>query len=328
MTMNKIFLHIFFSIIFHSFIFSDGPYSFNTITEQDGLRNGPNYRDGIVYYPIDIEGPLPIIILVPGFVSSISSIEDWGPYLASYGVVTMFVNVNNIFQDPYYRSYALLDGMISIIQENERIDSPLFEMLNIDSIAVGGWSMGGGGAQLAAQQNSNIKAVIALSAWLSNSNVTYNNTTSILFLSGQYDTVAPNSIHSDTFYNNTPESTEKLLFEISGGNHSTVCSPYNDESMGLKALFWIEKYIIDDSINCDLLINEPVSASEFETNVECQIDLIGDINYDNYLNVQDIVLIVNLILDNEYDYIADMNYDDYLNIQDIILLINLIFEEL
>ena len=53
-----------------------------------------------------------------------------------------------------------------------------------------------------------------------------------------------------------------------------------------------------------------------------------DINYDNYLNVQDIVLIVNLILDNEYDYIADMNYDNYLNIQDIILLINLIFEEL
>ena len=149
MTMNKIFLNIFFSIIFHSFIFSDGPYSFNTITEQDGLRNGPNYRDGIVYYPIDIDGPLPIIILVPGFVSSISSIEDWGPYLASYGVVTMFVNVNNIFQDPYYISYALLDGMTSIIEENERIDSPLFEMLNIDSIAVGGWSMGGGGAQLA-----------------------------------------------------------------------------------------------------------------------------------------------------------------------------------
>ena len=37
-----------------------------------------------------------------------------------------------------------------------------------------------------------------------------------------------------------------------------------------------------------------MSASEFETNVECQIDLIGDINYDNYLNVQDI-FIVNLI---------------------------------
>ena len=72
----------------------------------------------------------------------------------------------------------------------------------------------GGGAQK--QRNKfNIKAVIALSAWLSNSNVTYNNTTSIL-LSGQY--IVDQIVYIDTFYNNTPKSTEKLLFEISGGN--------------------------------------------------------------------------------------------------------------
>ena len=29
-----------------------GPYDYNTITESDGLRNGPDYRDGVVYYPI------------------------------------------------------------------------------------------------------------------------------------------------------------------------------------------------------------------------------------------------------------------------------------
>ena len=80
-------------IIFINLLFSDGPFTVDTISEQDGLRNGPEYTSGIVYYPTNAEGPLPIIVMVPGFVSLISSIDDWGPYLASHGVVTMFVNV-------------------------------------------------------------------------------------------------------------------------------------------------------------------------------------------------------------------------------------------
>ena len=76
------------------------------------MRNGFNYAGGIVYYPEGIEGPLPIIVMIPGYVSPISSIDDWGPYLASYGVVTMFVNVNNLYYDPYARAYALLDGIV------------------------------------------------------------------------------------------------------------------------------------------------------------------------------------------------------------------------
>ena len=31
-----------------------GPYEFATITESDGLRNGPDYRDGVLYYPLDL----------------------------------------------------------------------------------------------------------------------------------------------------------------------------------------------------------------------------------------------------------------------------------
>ena len=159
---------ILFYIFTQSFLYADGPYSVGIITEQDGLRNGPNYAGGIVYYPQGISGPLPIIVMIPGGMSPISSIDDWGPYLASYGVVTMFVNVNNWYYDPYARAYALLDGIVSIKLEDSRLGSPLIGSLNIDDIAVGGWSMGGGGAQLASQQDLSIQAVIALSPWLFN----------------------------------------------------------------------------------------------------------------------------------------------------------------
>ena len=51
---------------------------------------------------------------------------------------------------------------------------------------------------------------------------------------------------------------------------------------------------------------------------------IGDINFDQIINVQDIVSLVNLVLSNEYNGLADMNSDGIINVQDIILLINII----
>ena len=46
--------------------FADGPYDYQIITEN-GLRNGPLYLDGRLYYPIDAEPPFKSIIFTPGF---------------------------------------------------------------------------------------------------------------------------------------------------------------------------------------------------------------------------------------------------------------------
>ena len=57
-------------------------------------------------------------------------------------------------------------------------------------------------------------------------------------------------------------------------------------------------------------------------------EILGDINEDGELNIQDILFIVGLVLELGYpaDYheIADMNQDGVLNIQDIILIIDII----
>jgi hypothetical protein len=54
---------------------------------------------------------------------------------------------------------------------------------------------------------------------------------------------------------------------------------------------------------------------------ECDSSL-GDINYDDVINILDIVLMVNMILDSEYDVIADINEDDVVDILDIVTLVN------
>ena len=50
----------------------------------------------------------------------------------------------------------------------------------------------------------------------------------------------------------------------------------------------------------------------------------GDINEDGDINIQDVILLVNLILNNEYNDLADMNVDNIVNVIDVIQLINII----
>ena len=52
--------------------------------------------------------------------------------------------------------------------------------------------------------------------------------------------------------------------------------------------------------------------------------LIGDLNSDNQVDVLDIVLVVNLILLNEYLNLGDLNDDSQIDVLDIVLLVNLI----
>ena len=53
-------------------------------------------------------------------------------------------------------------------------------------------------------------------------------------------------------------------------------------------------------------------------------DMLGDINYDGSINIQDIILMVELIINNDYNIDGDMNSDSQLNILDVLLVINII----
>ena len=57
--------------------------------------------------------------------------------------------------------------------------------------------------------------------------------------------------------------------------------------------------------------------------------MLGDINNDGSLNIQDIVILINYILDiDQYDdedfQNADINFDGTLNVLDVIIIVDLI----
>ena len=242
-----------------------GPNTVATYLESDGIRDGNDYYGSTIYYPENTTGVLASILIIPGYVNLESSIQNWGPFLASHGIVCMTIGTNSTFELVNARKEALQDALISLKGENNRINSPLFNKLDTNRIALGGWSMGGGGAQLVGVEDSTIKAIIALCPWIDplliNNNM-LNHAIPILFFSGQIDAVAPPSSHANVQYGYTPNTTDKLLYEIFLGGHTIANSPSGGQGeVGRMALSWLKKYLINDSCYCPLLLDTPITRN-------------------------------------------------------------------
>jgi len=255
-----------------SSISNPGPYKVKKILEKDGLRDGPDYYGATLYYPEDATPPFASIVIVPGFWSYEPSIQAWGPFLASHGIVTMTIGTNILSDFPEQRALALLDAAETIKQENIRESSPLYGSLDPTRIAVSGWSMGGGGAQMAAVLDTTLKAVMALAPW-QNTQLTetaFNHPVPTLIFSGEKDPTAPASMHATAHYNYTPQATSKLLFEVKNGNHSVANTPEGGNGdVGRIAIAWLKNFLVGQPCYCPLLLDPPVSASKYVTNVQC-----------------------------------------------------------
>ena len=251
-----------------------GPFSVAVLDEEDGIRNGPDYNGATIYYPTNGTPPYASIAIVPGFTAAPSSVEQWGPFYASHGIVTIIIGTNSPIDFPEARAYALLDALETIKQENTRSASPLVGDLNLEQLAVSGWSMGGGGAQRAAVLDPTIAGVVALCPWLPNPN--FDHDSAALIFSGQDDTVAPPALHADLHYEATPTSTNKLLFEIENGDHSVANSPTGGaNAVGKIALSWLKLYVEQNDCYCPLLTDnllvDPPVASKVEQDFICEL---------------------------------------------------------
>ena len=260
-----------------------GPYNVATLTEDDGLRNGPAYLGATVYYPTDAPPPYASIAIVPGFTALPISVAEWGPFYASHGIVTIIIGTNSIFDFPDQRALALLDALETLRHENTRATSPLENKIDTDKFAVSGWSMGGGGAQLAAVQDNRVKGIVALCPWLPNPS--FDHDSPVLILSGQNDVVAPPAQHADIHYDVTPNTTNKLLFEVENGDHSVANTPNGGNgAVGKIALSWLKLYVEENDCYCPLLTDsllvDPPAASKVESSFECELLSTPDNQFD------------------------------------------------
>jgi len=107
-------------------------------------------------------------------------------------------------------------------------------------------------------------------------------------------------------YSNDSSVAKFVHYKVYGGSHDWFGS-----SWSINWGFNTSEELIDFFLQYEL--------SDFINN-----QLQGDINDDGFINIQDIILVINLILNNEYNDLSDLNSDEVLDVLDIIQLVNIV----
>jgi hypothetical protein len=242
-----------------------GPYAVESFTS--GYRNGPEFADATIWYPTgDAKPPFGCVSVVPGFTAPQASIRNWGPFLASHGIVTITIGTNSTSDPPQARALALMDALVTCNAENER-DGPLKGKISKDHNGVSGWSMGGGGTLIAAAANPTLKAGVSFAAWGPSGGAM--NKVPVLMFEATADILAASM--SDGYYNQTPETTPKMLFEVQGSSHNVANDPANHTGIiGLYGLSWFKVFLEGDERYKQFLTapKPSITTSKFATNVK------------------------------------------------------------
>ena len=324
-----------------------GPYTFESINEANGLRDGPDYQDGILFYPISTNFLLGSIIFTPGFGGGSTSMSYWGEYFASHGFISMTIGPNDEINDSHeQRAFGLLDAIQTIKEENLRIESPIYNLIDTTRFILAGYSMGGGASQIAltieSMHNNHIVGAIALNPTIliEDCDVCTENEYCIclvpefleheiptLVIAGQneLDDLSNDyeGLIGQDIYFNTSETTSKILYEISNGGHSSAELPI--ANIGKKTLDWAQYLIMGDESYCDSLIVSPIDASQYLTTLQCGESFSYDLNDDGTIDNVDLVLLVITVLNNS-DNGFDINSDQNTDIHDILIFSELINE--
>ena len=189
------------------------------------------FSSATIYYP---EGgaQLPSIVIVGGWGCGEQVQAAWAPFYASHGIVAMTIGTPAPWKDfCEARAIALLDASVALQSEHARAGSVLLGRLDTSNRAVHGYSLGGGGAQLAALRDPTLKCIVTIcpdngSVLGEKPPAELTPSVPVLFVCGENDTDAPPQAHAWAHYRKTGGA--KLLFEIEGGTHFSANGPAGD----------------------------------------------------------------------------------------------------
>ena len=220
---------------------------------------------GTLYYPTDADPPFASVAVVPGFTAYQNSIQGWGPFLASHGIVTMTIDTLTTGDLPAQRADELMAALKSIAGENTREGSPLKGKLDTSRQCTSGWSMGGGGTLIAAAKHSELKCAVSFAAWQPTGGA--QNKVPVLMFEGTVDPLAAGM--SEGFYSQTPNEVPKMLFEVNGAGHEVANNPNNSGgTIGVYGLSWFKVYLEGDMRYKQFLTRgKPSITATYKTNL-------------------------------------------------------------
>jgi hypothetical protein len=180
---------------------------------------------GTVYYPTDADPPFAGVSICPGFLNTGPEMAPWGPFYASWGIVTV-VTTTGALDLPQIRGNELVAAINELKKQNTMSSSPLNGKL-AGRYGTSGYSMGGGGTTFASEADPTMKTSVGLAAWGPDG---FTVKTPTLFICSDADTVA-SCTGTNSSYGAIPSPTPKMILDIPGESHFNWFSP-TDTPMG------------------------------------------------------------------------------------------------
>jgi dienelactone hydrolase len=200
----------------------------NAVCQYSPPANLLGYISAQVYYPCTISGTVPATTMTGGFTNTWNNMDWISKHLASHGfIVFAMTPLNNLgFNDTWVTAHQA--GISMLKSENTRTGSKIKGKVNTAKLQVCGYSKGGGGAVLAANNlGSGLAALQAMAPYMdSYLNSLSNVKAKAALYTGSLDVIAsPDGVVSQ--YNLIPASTKKLLVKYNGVDHLAWISDMN-----------------------------------------------------------------------------------------------------
>jgi predicted dienelactone hydrolase len=201
------------------------------------------FGGGRLTYPT-ATGTYGAIAICPGYTASASSLSWLGTRLASHGFIVLIIETNTTLDQPGSRATQLKAAVDYLKAQNTRTGSVLRGKIDVNRVAIGGHSMGGGGTLEAAQNNPSYKAALPLTPWHTTKSFRTLRVPTLI-IGGSSDTVAPDGDHSIPFYTSIPTTTPRIFLELRGASHFFPQSA--DPTVSRFAISWYKRYVDEDT---------------------------------------------------------------------------------
>ncbi len=237
-------------------IAADGPFA---VTPQ-AVSSGGGFAGGTVYSP-NAAGTYALVAFCPGFTNTQSAVAALGRRLATHGFVVVTMNTNSTFDNPASRATQIIAALNRVASITTGAVAG-----KVDSArrVASGYSMGGGGALIAAKNNPSLRAAVGFAPYSSDKNFSTNRVASAM-IAGSSDTVAPPATHATAFYNSIPSTTKKLLAIISGATHSFPTASTPNQPGSKYQIAWVKRFADGDTRYNQFLVTDS-RLSTFRSN--------------------------------------------------------------
>jgi dienelactone hydrolase len=210
------------------------------------------YQSARVSYPCGLKNAnYPATTLTGGFINTKDQMYWLADHLTSQGFIVITMTPTNIFGTPPTWATAHKAGITTLKNEMSRSRSPIRGKVDLSKLGVMGFSMGGGGALLAAGElKTQIKTAVPLAPFLTATQPNYPAITAKTFvMAGASDTTAnPSSVAS--YYQTLPNAITRALATYRGATHlDWIGSGNKARQARFKTMItsWLKVHLVGDS---------------------------------------------------------------------------------